>query len=324
MAYDPEIYAAAVKTLADRRAAAEQNAAVLRTKACAQFPRLKEIDTALAATGTQIAHAILEGGDIDAAIARIQAENERLQAEMADILQKGGFGVRNFTPPYTCPVCDDTGYHGGKMCACLMRLLKEQAAARVCKGLSKDPKRFSDLSLAYYDDTPSAERALSPRERMRRIFAYCEQYAAAFSVHAPSLLLRGATGTGKTHVSLAIAGAVAENGFSVVYQPAGRLFGLLEEEHFGRRSGNTLETALSCDLLVIDDLGTEPREVMEFGNMTAPMRDLLEIRYDRSLPTLISTNMTPADITKRYGDRIGDRMREVMEVVRFRNGSYRR
>ena len=59
---------------------------------------------------------------------------------------------------------------------------------------------------------------------------------------------------------------------------------------------------------------------MEFGNMTAPMRDLLEIRYDRSLPTLISTNMTPADITKRYGDR----MREVMEVVRFRNGSYRR
>ena len=77
-------------------------------------------------------------------------------------------------------------------------------------------------------------------------------------------------------------------------------------------------------LLAIDDLGTEPREVMEFGNMTAPMRDLLEIRYDRSLPTLISTNMTPADITKRYGDRIGDRMREVMEVVRFRNGSYRR
>ena len=143
------------------------------------------------------------------------------------------------------------------MCTCLSKLLKEQAAARVCKGLSSDPKRFSDLSLSFYDDTPPAERALSPRERMRRIFAYCEQYAAAFSTHAPSLLLRGATGTGKTHVSLAIAGTVAENGFSVVYQPAGRLFGLLEEEHFGRRSGNTLETVLSCDLLVIDDLGTE-------------------------------------------------------------------
>ena len=156
MAYDPEIYAAAVKTLAARRAAAEQDAALLRERACAQFPRLKEIDAALAATGTHIAHAILEGGNIDAAIARIQAENERLQAEMAELLQKGGFGVRNFAPLYTCPLCDDTGYHGGTMCTCLSKLLKEQAAARVCKGLSSDPKRFSDLSLSFYDDTPPA------------------------------------------------------------------------------------------------------------------------------------------------------------------------
>lgn len=313
MAYDPEIYAAAVKTLAARRAAAEQDAALLRERACAQFPRLKEIDAALAATGTHIAHAILEGGNIDAAIARIQAENERLQAEMAELLQKGGFGVRNFAPLYTCPLCDDTGYHGGNMCTCLSKLLKEQAAARVCKGLSSDPKRFSDLSLRFYDDTPPAERALSPRERMRRIFAYCEQYAAAFSTHAPSLLLRGATGTGKTHVSLAIAGTVAENGFSVVYQPAGRLFGLLEEEHFGRRSGNTLETVLSCDLLVIDDLGTE----FETSFVAATLYTIINTRMLDGLPTVISTNLTQEGLQSRYGDQTVSRITGAFEPLLF-------
>lgn len=141
------------------------------------------------------------------------------------------------------------------------------------------------------------------------------------------LAMAGRYGNGKTTFLRALQSLV--NAFDLRDPMTGKrmrmpLYNAVALTEMHRTSVAEWHNVARAPLLAIDDLGTEPREVMEFGNMTAPMRDLLEIRYDRSLPTLISTNMTPADITKRYGDRIGDRMREVMEVVRFRNGSYRR
>lgn len=164
----------------------------------------------------------------------------------------------------------------------------------------------SCLAMAVAAEVESRGHSISPDGD----FEQCVRQTAAWTVNASprhSLLLAGRYGNGKTTFLRALQSLV--NAFD------------LRDPMTGKRMRMPLYNAVA---LAIDDLGTEPREVMEFGNMTAPMRDLLEIRYDRSLPTLISTNMTPADITKRYGDRIGDRMREVMEVVRFRNGSYRR
>ena len=161
-------------------------------------------------------------------------------------------------------------------------------------------------------------------------FEQCVRQTAAWTVNASprhSLLLAGRYGNGKTTFLRALQSLV--NAFDLRDPMTGKrmrmpLYNAVALTEMHRTSVAEWHNVARAPLLAIDDLGTEPREVMEFGNMTAPMRDLLEIRYDRSLPTLISTNMTPADITKRYGDRIGDRMREVMEVVRFRNGSYRR
>ncbi len=162
----------------------------------------------------------------------------------------------------------------------------------------------SCLAMAVAAEVESRGHSISPDGD----FEQCVRQTAAWTVNASprhSLLLAGRDPMTGKRMRMPLYNAVA-----------------LTEMH--RTSVAEWHNVARAPLLAIDDLGTEPREVMEFGNMTAPMRDLLEIRYDRSLPTLISTNMTPADITKRYGDRIGDRMREVMEVVRFRNGSYRR
>ncbi len=304
MRYSKEIYDLAMQTLDARRTKAQQDAAALRARVTAQNPRVAEIETALADTGAKLSRAILAGGDIDAAVSAIKQENLALQKELATLLQKAGVQAVNLEPQYSCPVCGDNGYAGGKMCGCLARLLREKAAASVCKGLADAPVRFEDMDLSFYDDTVAEGRALSPRKKMKQIIAYCKQYAETFSTAAPSLLLRGPTGTGKTHLSLAMASTIAANGFSVIYQPAGKLFRTLEREHFGKQDGDTEALALTCDLLVIDDLGTE----FDTSFTAATLYNILNTRMLDDLPTIISTNLTQEGIQQRYGDQITSRI----------------
>ena len=313
MNYSVEIYNLAMQTLDERRANAQAQAAALRTQVVKAYPRVAEIETALSNTGAKLSKAILAGGDIEAAIAVIKDENLRLQKELADLLKKAGVNAANLEPQYTCSVCSDNGYANGQMCNCLTRLLREKAAAQVCKGLAQNPARFEDMDISFYDDTVAEGRTMSPRQRMQHIIAYCKQYAEQFNTDAPSLLLRGPTGTGKTHLSLAMASVIAADGFSVVYQPAGKLFRTLEKEHFGKQEGDTESLALTCDLLIIDDLGTE----FDTSFTAASLYNILNTRILDDLPTIISTNLTQEGIQQRYGDQITSRITGGFEPLLF-------
>ncbi len=313
MSYSRTVFEEAMQELEHRREKAIAAADALRQRTVLRYPRLREIEQALADTGLKLSKAILSGGDIRDTVRSIQAENEALQQEMASILAAAGETAVNFEPRPSCAACGDTGYHHGKTCACLIQLLKERSSRQICKGLTDAPARFEDLDLSYYDDTPVGAHGLSPRERMRRVFDFCRQYAENFDLTVPSLLLRGPTGTGKTHVSLAIASAAAEAGYQVMYQPAGRLFGMLEKEHFGRESGNTEELATTCDLLVLDDLGTE----FETSFCTASLYSIINTRLLDRLPTVISTNLTQEGLQDRYGDQIVSRITGAFEPLLF-------
>lgn len=313
MNYPQEIYEAAMQTLAQRRAKAQAEATALRNRLAEKNPRIAEIETLMADTGAKLSRAILSGGDIDAAVTAIKEENLALQQELATLLKKAGCTATTLEPQYACPHCSDNGYAGGKMCACLSRLLKEKAAEKVCKGLSQTPARFEDMDLTFYEDTVPEGRTMSPRERMARVIAYCKQYADGFDTAAPSLLLRGPTGTGKTHLSLAMASTIAGNGFSVVYQPAGKLFRTLEREHFGKQDGDTEGVLLTCDLLIIDDLGTE----FDTTFTTAALYNVLNTRILDELPTIISTNLTQEGLQQRYGDQITSRITGAFEPLLF-------
>ncbi|MBQ6706274.1 MAG: ATP-binding protein [Clostridia bacterium] len=312
MSYSRAVFEEAMQKLESRREKALAEAHALRQRMVLQYPRLLEIEQALADTGMKLSKAILAGGDIRETVRSIQTENEALQQEMAGILQKAGETAVNFEPKPVCALCHDTGYHHGKTCSCLIQLMKELSSRQICKGLTDTPARFEDLDLSFYDDTPTGH-GLSPRERMRRVFDFCRQYAENFDLTVPSLLLRGPTGTGKTHLSLAIASAAAEAGYQVMYQPAGRLFSMLEKEHFGRESGNTEELAMTCDLLVLDDLGTE----FETSFCTASLYSIINTRLLDRLPTVISTNLTQEGLQDRYGDQIVSRITGAFEPLLF-------
>ena len=303
MAYDPQVVAAARTQLEQRRGQATNRAAALRERLCEQIPRLKEIEQELAAAIPAVTRAILAGNS-EQEVDRIRQNNLRLQEELATLLHKAGYAQENFEPQYTCPRCEDTGYVNGHICECYRLLLREEACRRLSDLSRMTLTDFADMQLGYYDDTVDERLGVSPREQMQDIITYCRDYAAAFTPNAQSLLLQGATGTGKTHLSLAIAKAVTEQGYGVVYSSMQPLLRRLESEHFGRVEGDSEEQLLACDLLVLDDLG------MEFDSpfYRACLYNILNGRLLEGKPTIISTNLGFAAIAQRYGDQIASRI----------------
>ena len=303
MAYDEKVVRAAKQRLEKRRRDAETSAAALKERMCEQIPRLREIEREKAAAIPELTHAIL-AGNVDGEVERIQQKNLQLQQEMADILRKNGCDCDSFAPRYTCQKCGDTGYAGGAVCDCYRRLLQEEAC-RTLSGLSAMRLTdFDSLRLDYYDNTVDPKLGVSPREHMRDIIDYCRDYTAAFSPCGESLLLQGATGIGKTHLCLAIARGVTEQGFGVVYGSVQPLIRRLEAEHFGREQGDSENQLISCDLLVLDDLG------MEFDTpfSRACIYNVLNARLLEGKPTVISTNLSYTALQERYGDQIASRI----------------
>ena len=256
MAYDEKVVRAAKQRLEKRRRDAETSAAALRERMCQEIPRLREIEREKAAAIPELTHAILSG-NADGAVERIQQNNLRLQQEMADILHANGCSFDNFEPRYTCAKCGDTGYANGVVCDCYRRLLQEEACNALSGLSAMRLTDFGSLRLDYYDNVVDPKLGVSPREHMANIIAYCRDYTAAFAPNSDSLLLCGATGLGKTHLCLAIARGVTEQGFGVVYGSVQPLIRRLEAEHFGREQGDSEGQLISCDLLVLDDLGME-------------------------------------------------------------------
>ena len=311
MPLEQSIYEEAHNILTERRTRANQQAAQLQDRMRAQNPRVAQVERALAASSAQVVRAVLDRSDVTAVVARIRDENLALQTELATILREAGETVTNFEPQHTCPLCRDTGYVDQKRCACLDALLKELAVQHLERSAQVKLPTFDSLTTAYYPDT--VENGMSPRARMERVLDFCRHYAADFSNESESLLLCGPTGTGKTQVSLAIARMAAEKGFGVVYGPAGRLFHQLEREHFGRADGDTLEKLSACDLLVIDDLGTE----FTGPFYTASLYELLNTRQLAGLPTIISTNLSLGQIAERYGEAVASRVIGAFQPIVF-------
>lgn len=313
MALDRAVYTDILDILARRRAAANQRAAALRDRMRAADPRVIAIEQKMAASAGQVVQAILAGGDTDAAVARIRDENLALQQQLKEILHAAGETADNFEPIYTCPVCKDTGVTEGRHCACFDALMREAAVKQLTRFAHAEPPTFDQLSVHYYAAEPDAADGSSPRSRMERVLAFCRHYGEDFSSASKSLLLRGPTGTGKTQVSLAIARLAAEKGFSVIYGPAGQLFHRLERERFGRAEGNSMGEMTTCDLLVVDDLGTE----FSGSFAVSSLYELLNTRLLSGLPTLISTNLTADQLSDRYGEAITSRIIGVFQPVVF-------
>lgn len=324
MAYSEQVLRRARERLEQAKAEAQREYEARLKDAYTRFPRLQEIDRELQMTMAQLVTAALRHGeDPSQAIARIREKNLALQREREWLLEAGEFeeGYLENTP--VCTKCGGSGYVGSQMCSCLRELCRQEQKKELTSLLGTGRETFDTFLLDVYPDAYDSKLGASPRQLMKSNFNICRKYAQNFGPGSGSLLFSGATGLGKTFLSACIARQVADRGFSVVYETAIRLFSDFEAEKFGasqEENRGRSRKYLECDLLIIDDLGTE----MTTQFTTSVLYHLLNTRMMENRSTIISTNLADTEIENRYSPQIASRIIGTFRLVQFAGEDIRR
>jgi len=305
MPYSKEVLSRARLRLALQKSDRESQTAARLQEAYAKVPRLREIDVQLRQTMAVAAQAVFsQGGDVEAAMNQARGENQALQAERK-ALEQAHFAPGWLDETPICKACGGSGYVGSAMCQCLKQLCVEEQR-RELGSIFSGKETFETFRLDYYSDTILSQFKASARQVMQRNLDNCIRYARSFGPDAGNLLLTGNTGLGKTHMALAIGRAVGEQGYTVCYETAISLFAKLEKAKFlpteeSRKEADKLE---SCDLLIVDDLGTE----MPGQFVTAALYGLLNHRLMERKPMVFTTNLNVEEAGKRYSNQIASRL----------------
>ena len=282
----------------NRRMAAVATAELHNEQVRAESAEIREIDEELTRTGLVIFRTALAGGDL----APVRKRNQELCEKRRALLVSLGYGADYTEPQYTCKRCSDTGYVDTQMCTCLREALIRENFRTSGMGDLLERQSFENFDLARYKkDGEDVYR------RVKLNFSAAKAFAESFREKRGNLFLVGTTGAGKTHLTTAIARAVLDRGFDVIYDTAQNIMAAFEHDRF--RSGyqpseSRAEKYMECTLLILDDLGTE------FTNAftVSCLYNLLNERQNKGLSTVISTNVSPTQLRDKYEDRIYSRL----------------
>lgn len=304
MAYSTEVVRRARARLAQAKEAREAENRQHLAVAYARVPRIREIDLELRQTMAQAAQAAFaQGGDLRP-LEQVRQRNLALQRERAQLAAEYfEEGYLDETP--ICETCGGSGYIGTTMCECLRELCRQEQRKAVSI-LAGNRETFAQFRLDYYSDQVDPKYGASPRRIMERNLKSCRTYATTFAPSSGNLLFVGGTGLGKTFLSACIARTVADRGYSVTYATASHLFGTLEQARFNptEESRREADAFTQCDLLIVDDLGTE----LPGQFVTAALYSLLNDRILFGKPMVVSTNLNVEEISRRYSPQIASRL----------------
>lgn len=275
------------------RATAEERNLMLRER----YEDICAIDAELTKTGLRLFRAAAMGESIDTIRERNRALNEQRRA----LLVQYGYPEDFTEVHYTCPLCSDTGYQGIRMCSCFREELIRENIRSSGIGNLMERQSFESFDLDWYK-----RRGPEAYKKMKYVFEQAKTFAEGFHTGAENLLFMGPTGSGKTHLSTAIASVVVSRGFGVVYDTAQNVISAFETDHFRRTEGDghTADKYLECDLLILDDLGTEFLNSFSLSCLY----NLFNTRQNRGLSTILSTNLSFKALAERYEDRIYSRL----------------
>lgn len=273
------------------------------------IPRLIEIDNELA----RFPHRLLmlpKGDGRGEALADLRHSIDTLAKKRRQLIADAGFDPDYDAVKHDCKKCSDTGYSDGEICDCVRQILANDRYNNGGIGSLLLSMTFDTFSLKYYkgDDL----------EMMQTVFSACKKYADTFGSGSKSLLLMGGTGLGKTHLSSAIAQKVIARGFDAYYESAPQFFANHDAVRFGKLDRSALEP-YNCMLLLIDDLGAESPS----NQTSATLFETVNRRMLAGKPTVISTNLSPSEIKKRYDERIYSRLMGEYTILQFKGKDVR-
>lgn len=314
MGYSIDVMQRARARLAEAKADRESENQQHLAYAYEQVPRLREIDRQLRLTMAMAAQAVFaSGGDVQDAMEKARDKNLALQQEREQLVNLHfDEGFLDDSP--ICDRCGGSGYVGSQMCECLAELCRQEQKKELTF-LNVGRETFEQFRLEYYPDRIDPKLGVNIRSVMEKTFQTCRKYAFGFSERSGNLLFSGDTGLGKTFLSACIARTVADRGYSVVYESAGHLFSKLERAKFGgdEIAREEAKKYNECDLLIIDDLGTE----MPGQFTTAALYALVNDRLLAGKAMIISTNLNVEDLGRRYSAQIASRLRGSFTRVAF-------
>lgn len=278
----------------------------------ARIPSLKEIDDQIAAISVESARKMLDGDS--SALAKLKANLADLRAQKASILSSNGYDKSYLEPVFTCKDCKDTGYINGSKCHCFKQEIINvvYSQSNIKNILSKE--NFSTFSYEYYsnkDKNPTT--GLSSLDTVKQAVEKCQHFIDDFHNKPKNLFFYGDTGVGKTFLSNCVAKELLERGNSVIYFTAFQLFDILSKGVFDRDADAIAahQNIFDCDLLIIDDLGTE----LSNSFTTSQLFLCVNERILRQKSTIISSNLNPMDILENYSERTFSRITSNYTII---------
>ncbi len=318
MAYDIEIYRAVESEYEQIREENARDLAQRRSRVFEAVPKIEQIDDEIKSLGLKLYKIALEGGNTQDKIANLRTSQKSLLAEREALLLANGFQKDELSERFRCNICRDKGTVGTENCVCYKRKLILKAYEQSNLSNLLEGQSFQQFDLSLYSETPYQNSGFSPRQHMSGVLEKCKDYVREFKTTTKSLLFWGEPGLGKTFLSTCIAKELIKQGYSVIYETAYQTFSMLEDLKFHKSDDLEklkfkADKLYSCDLLILDDLGSE----FATQYTTAALFDIINSRLISGKKTLINTNLSIADISKKYTDRVASRIVGHYQMLQF-------
>lgn len=293
-----------------------------RKEIYARLPVVKQLEAEIAERSVACAKKLLEGdkGVLD----RLKEDLRDLREQKALIIRAAGYPDDYLELHYRCPDCRDTGLVDGRKCHCFLQAQMKLLHAQSNLEDVLERENFKALSYQYYDDTEILPQlGITNAAYMRRVVAGCKEFVRDFDKKHDNLLFTGSTGVGKTFLTNCIARELMDDFHSVIYLTASDLFDVFSRNKFDYDNAEDMKDMyrfiLDCDLLIIDDLGTELNNSFTSSQLFYCINE----RMNMSRSTIISTNLTLARLRDSYTDRVTSRIMSGYRIIPLYGGDIR-
>lgn len=272
------------------------------------LPGLKILDDEMVTNSMQTARLAIMGNDN--AIEKLKQANIDLSMKKTELLVQNGYPADYLSPHYDCPDCKDTGYIGNEKCHCFKQAIVDLVYSQSNIKSVLEKENFDSYTLDYFsDEQVDPVSRMTPRANAQRVLKASRMFIDTFDTSYRNILLYGNTGVGKTFLANCIAKELLDRGHTIIYLTSFQLFSILEKQAFqkdeeGQEADNQLSYILDCDLLIIDDLGTELSN--SFTNTKLFL--VINERHLREKSTIISTNLPIESLKTNYSERIYSRI----------------
>lgn len=281
------------------------------------IPQLHEYDASIAEQSVKSAKLAISGDQ--EAVSKLKDKIEELSKEKEELLVAHGFPKDYLTPDYKCPICKDTGYVGREKCKCFKQSIVDLLYSQSNIKTAIAQENFQTFSYDYYSkDYIEESTGLSPYDNIRRVVKECLDFLKGFDTTYQNILFYGNTGVGKTFLTNCIARELLNTSHTVIYLTSFQLFDILEKNKF-RKGEEDYEVEeqfngiLECDLLIIDDLGTE----LNNSFISSQLYLCINERYLSKKSTIISTNLSLNELSVTYSERIFSRITSNYKILKI-------